>query len=118
MGGDRDGNPNVTAKVNANVINLGRWMAADLYLRDVQALSDDLSMQNCNETLKAVIGDAKDPYRCLLQQLRKRLMETRDWAKKALTSEKSISPLPPLHHASSLIEPLNLCYQSLNDTVL
>ena len=48
MGGDRDGNPNVTAKVTREVLLLGRWKAADLYLRDVQTLIDELSMSACN----------------------------------------------------------------------
>ncbi len=38
MGGDRDGNPNVTAKVTAHVVALSRWMAADLYLKEVEVL--------------------------------------------------------------------------------
>lgn len=38
MGGDRDGNPNVTAKVTSHVVALGRWMAADMYLREVDTL--------------------------------------------------------------------------------
>ena len=115
MGGDRDGNPNVTAKVTENVIYLGRWMAADLYLRDVQELTNDLSMQNCNETLKAVVGDVSEPYRCLMHDLRERLKETRLWAQEALNSKAGLSPHPPLFHISSLIEPLRLCYQSLLD---
>ncbi len=90
-------------------------MAADLYLRDIQALSNDLSMQDCNDTLKAVIGDAKDPYRCLLHQLKKRLLETQSWAKQALHSKKSMSTRPPIYDVSSLMEPLKLCYQSLLD---
>ncbi|EAR09499.1 phosphoenolpyruvate carboxylase [Reinekea blandensis] len=44
MGGDRDGNPNVTHQVTREVLLLGRWMAADLYLRDVQSLIASLSM--------------------------------------------------------------------------
>src|SRR5690606_18223945 len=43
MGGDRDGNPNVTHKVTREVLLMGRWMAAELYARDVQELSSDLS---------------------------------------------------------------------------
>eukprot|EP00884_Botryococcus_braunii_P017055 jgi/Botrbrau1/4032/Bobra.0016s0039.1 len=44
MGGDRDGNPNVTAQVTHNVACLARWMAADLYLREVDVLRFELSM--------------------------------------------------------------------------
>ena len=33
-----DGNPNVTAKTTHHVTALGRWMAADLYLREVDVL--------------------------------------------------------------------------------
>jgi phosphoenolpyruvate carboxylase len=115
MGGDRDGNPNVTAKVTQNVIHLGRWMAADLYLRDLQELINDLSMQTANPVLLAVVGDVRDPYRSLLHQLRNRLKETRAWAKDALNKEAGLTPLPPLVNISSLIEPLKLCYDSLVD---
>lgn len=51
MGGDRDGNPNVTAKVTANVARLGCWMATDLYLREIDALRFELSMSNCSADL-------------------------------------------------------------------
>ncbi len=115
MGGDRDGNPNVTAQVTRNVIHLGRWMAADLYLRDIQGLINDLSMQDCNPVLQAVVGDVPDPYRCLLHQLRKRLKDTRAWAKDALNNNNDPGPQPSLNHVSSLIEPLKLCYDSLMD---
>jgi phosphoenolpyruvate carboxylase len=47
MGGDRDGNPNVTAAVT-EVLLLARWMAADLYLRDIDHLAE-LSMQQASD---------------------------------------------------------------------
>lgn len=49
MGGDRDGNPNVTAKTTHYVCTLGKWMAADLYLREVDVLRFELSMNNCSD---------------------------------------------------------------------
>ena len=38
MGGDRDGNPFVTSLVTAHVVYLARWMAADLYLKEIDSL--------------------------------------------------------------------------------
>ena len=38
MGGDRDGNPAVTSLVTSHVVYLARWMAADMYLREIDAL--------------------------------------------------------------------------------
>lgn len=51
MGGDRDGNPNVTAKVTHNVACLARWIAADLYLREVDALRFELSMGHASSAV-------------------------------------------------------------------
>ena len=57
MGGDRDGNPNVTAPVTREVLLLARWMAADLYLRDVENLLADLSMKAASDELLAAFMD-------------------------------------------------------------
>ncbi|KAL4384820.1 hypothetical protein GQ457_15G005520 [Hibiscus cannabinus] len=51
MGGDRDGNPNVTAKVTRDVSLLSRWMAIDLYIREIDSLRFELSMNQCNDRL-------------------------------------------------------------------
>ena len=51
MGGDRDGNPNVTHAVTQEVLWLSRWQAADLYLRDIENLRWELSIQTCSEEL-------------------------------------------------------------------
>ncbi|WP_043306988.1 phosphoenolpyruvate carboxylase [Pseudomonas sp. ML96] len=113
MGGDRDGNPNVTAEVSRKVLLLARWMAADLYLRDVDQLAAELSMQQASDELRLRVGVHPEPYRALLKQLRERLRATRAWAESAL--EHDIAPGPEvLHDNRELLEPLELCYQSLH----
>ena len=114
MGGDRDGNPNVTAKVTSNVLMLGRWMAADLYLRDLNELVNDLSMEECNDVLRAVVGDVKEPYRHLLHETRQRLRETQRYTQDQLKGNHN-NRNKGLYDFASLIESLQLCYQSLID---
>ncbi|CAD5107539.1 phosphoenolpyruvate carboxylase [Zestomonas carbonaria] len=113
MGGDRDGNPNVTSKVTREVLLLARWMAADLYLRDVDELAAGLSMQQASEELRLQVGVHPEPYRSVLKLLRERLRATRAWAQAAL--EADIPPGPEvLHDNRELLGPLELCYQSLH----
>ncbi|KAL4574581.1 hypothetical protein LXL04_021415 [Taraxacum kok-saghyz] len=57
MGGDRDGNPNVTAKVTRDVSLLSRWMAIDLYTREVDNLRFELSMNQCTDVLARLAHD-------------------------------------------------------------
>ncbi|XP_057988309.1 phosphoenolpyruvate carboxylase 4-like isoform X1 [Hevea brasiliensis] len=57
MGGDRDGNPNVTAKVTRDVSLLSRWMAIDLYIREVDSLRFELSMNQCSDRMLKVAND-------------------------------------------------------------
>ncbi|EEE53734.1 hypothetical protein OsJ_00085 [Oryza sativa Japonica Group] len=57
MGGDRDGNPNVTAKVTRDVSILSQWMAIDLYIRELDTLSFELSINRCSEKLANLAND-------------------------------------------------------------
>ena len=114
MGGDRDGNPNVTAPVTREVLLLARWMAADLYLRDIDHLASELSMQHASPALQAKVGDSVEPYRALLKQLRDRLRATRSWAQASLTVATPASA-DVLQNNRDLLEPLELCYQSLHE---
>ncbi|MGE8314762.1 MAG: phosphoenolpyruvate carboxylase [Pseudomonas putida] len=114
MGGDRDGNPNVTAAVTREVLLLARWMAADLFLRDIDALAAELSMQQASGALRERVGDSAEPYRVVLKQLRDRLRATRAWAHSALTSSQPASA-EVLVDNRDLIAPLELCYQSLHE---
>ena len=114
MGGDRDGNPNVTAAVTREVLLLARWMAADLFLRDIDALAAELSMQQASSALREQVGDSAEPYRAVLKQLRDRLRATRAWAHSALTSNQPAGA-DVLVDNRDLIAPLQLCYQSLHE---
>ncbi|CAJ1932224.1 unnamed protein product [Sphenostylis stenocarpa] len=64
MGGDRDGNPNVTAKVSKEVSLLSRWMAIDLYVREIDSLKFELSMKRCSDELsklaQEILEEAND----------------------------------------------------------
>ena len=113
MGGDRDGNPNVTATVTREVLLLARGVAADLFLRDLDGLIAALSMQAAIDELIAQSGASAEPYRALLKRLRDRLQITRDWARQAVRQDLP-APSDVLEHNRELREPLELCYRSLH----
>lgn len=115
MGGDRDGNPNVTHHVTREVVLLARWMAADLFWRDIEELRAELSMSDCSPALRAAVGkDCSEPYRELLREVRRRLAATRDWLDAELRHEPADAQ-DVYRHSSELFEPLMLCHQSLLD---
>ena len=123
MGGDRDGNPGVTATVTREVLRLARWMAADLFLRDVATLNASLSMTAATPALRRAANDAAEPYRAVLRELRERLLATRHWAEGEAAPSAATSPQPgsarglPLAREilddEDLLRPLALCYESL-----
>ena len=114
MGGDRDGNPNVTAPVTAQVMLLSRWQAADLYLADVVYLVEELSMTRCSEPLRQLAGGAHEPYRVVLRQLRDLLRHTRAVIEAELAGEAAPEG-EVLRSPDQLWQPLQACYQSLVD---
>ena len=110
MGGDRDGNPNVTAETTQEVLRLARWMAADLFLRDVNGLIESLSMNACNSALNQLSGNAHEPYRAVLRNLRTRLEATRNWAEDQPTDTEAV-----IESTEDLLAPLLACHRSLHD---
>ncbi|HJL60368.1 MAG TPA: phosphoenolpyruvate carboxylase [Pseudomonadales bacterium] len=111
MGGDRDGNPAVTAEVTEEVINLARWMAADLYLRDIDELLSHLSMTQCNDEVRALCNvETHEPYRVVLRYLRDCLTATRNWS---ITDELPGDDIIQSH--DQLFDPLYACYKSLHE---
>jgi phosphoenolpyruvate carboxylase len=88
-------------------------MAADLYLRDVDHLAAELSMQQASDALLAKVGDSAEPYRAVLKQLRDRLRATRNGP--ALVGSADPAPADCCTTTAILLEPLELCYQSLHE---
>lgn len=112
MGGDRDGNPNVTASVTQEVLLLSRWQAADLYLTDLTALLEELSMMPCDTALRQLAGDAHEPYRAVLRQLRDRMRSTRAAIELELSGDL-LEDQDVFTSVEQLWEPLHTCYLSL-----
>ena len=76
MGGDRDGNPNVTSKTTKEVILLSRWEAASLYEKEFTKLIQSLSLHDCSKKIKKIVGITREPYRVFLRPIRNKLKET------------------------------------------
>ena len=56
MGGDRDGNPNVTSEVTRKVILLSRWEAAKLYEKALTKIIRSYSMERASKKILSKVG--------------------------------------------------------------
>ncbi|MBY6187835.1 phosphoenolpyruvate carboxylase [Marinobacter hydrocarbonoclasticus] len=114
MGGDRDGNPFVTAKVSEEVLLRNRCTAARLYLEDINQLIGELSMTDCDQAIRTMVGDHREPYRILLRQLREKLTDTHEYLLARLDGQQpKINPNTLIWQKQDLLEPLETIYQSL-----
>jgi phosphoenolpyruvate carboxylase len=117
IGGDRDGNPNVTPEVTRRACLLSRWMAADLYLQEINALRDELSIRVASDEVRVRVGDAAEPYRELLRAVRTRLQATRAWIEASLAADEAITPGADVYlDEEEFADPLRLCHRSLVET--
>ena len=55
MGGDRDGNPNVTSQTTRDVCLIARLEAANAYFHVVESLMFDLSVWRCSPDFKVLL---------------------------------------------------------------
>jgi len=120
MGGDRDGNPFVTADVTREVCLMNRWQAATLYYREIDQLRAELSMTRASEELRARVDPiSREPYRDLLRDVRAKMKATQRWTANALAALRAGEPHPAAEPGAiyttvdELREPLMLCYRSL-----
>jgi phosphoenolpyruvate carboxylase len=117
IGGDRDGNANVTPEVTRRACLLARWVAADLYLGEIDALRDELSLQTATPDLRERAGGAHEPYREVLRGVRDRMRATREWVEASLRAEHNLRPDDNVYvEPGDLLSTLLACHQSLEAT--
>ncbi len=113
MGGDRDGNPFVTAKVTQQVLLLARKRAAKLFAQDLDQLQVELSMSDCDDNLREQVGDHLEPYRAILRPLLARITATNEGIVEHLAGNQ-VDSSDWIQHKDELLVPLMDCYRSLH----
>ena len=114
MGGDRDGNPNVTAKTTKEVILLSRWEAASLYEKEFTKLIQSLSLHDCSKKIKKVVGKTWEPYRVFLRPIRNKLNQTQKEIESCLKENRMPKQTLLVQSINEIIQPLNDVYNSLS----
>ena len=115
MGGDRDGNPNVTAEVTKEVILLSRWEAAKLYEKSLTKLIRSYSMGKCSKKIKQMTGDTFEPYRVFLRPLRNKMRVTHRSIEQHLVNKKPLNEKLLLKSKEEILKPLRIVRQSLEE---
>ena len=113
IGGDRDGNPNVTAKTTEEVILLSRWEAANLYERELTKLIQSLSMHECSNVLQGKTLKNREPYRVFLRPIRNKMKDTQKAIELYLNEGKALNQSLLVQSIDEVIHPLQVVYNSL-----
>lgn len=137
IGGDRDGNPNVTPEVTAEVLSAQRLRAAKLLLNDMNVLYNELAISSQHssfspemEELAATVKKSHDKYekyRRVIGYLKLRLLKTirqleKELPNVALTVETvdvvtdDWDEIQPITKKDDLMKPLKIMYDSLIST--
>ena len=115
MGGDRDGNPNVTAEVTKEVILLSRWEAAKLYEKSLTKLIRSYSMGKCSKEIKKKTGETFEPYRVYLRPLRDKMRVTHRSIEQHLVYNKPLNEQILLNSREEILKPLRVVRKSLEE---
>jgi phosphoenolpyruvate carboxylase len=75
IGGDRDGNPAITAAVTREACEAARAAAARLYAREIDTLAGEVPVTAATADLRDAASGAREPYRAVLQALASRVRE-------------------------------------------
>ena len=115
MGGDRDGNPNVTAKVTKEVILLSRWEAAKLYEKELTKLIQSLSIDKCSRKILSKTGKTFEPYRVYLRPLRNKMRLTHKLIEQHLVEKVPLDQKKLLSNREEILKPLRVVRKSLEE---
>ncbi len=115
MGGDRDGNPNVTAEVTKEVILLSRWEAAKLYEKELTKLIRTLSIEKCSKKILKKTGKTFEPYRVFLRPLREKMRNTHTLIEQHLVKKKPLDEKKLLSSKEEILKPLRVVRESLEE---
>ncbi len=113
MGGDRDGNPNVTADVTRKVILLSRWEAAKLYEKALTKIIRSYSMEKCSKKIQNKVGNSYEPYRVFLRPLRDKMRITHRLIEQHLVNKKPLNQKKLLCSREEILKPLRIVRESL-----
>ncbi len=113
MGGDRDGNPNVTAKVTKEVILLSRWEAAKLYEKSLTKIIRSYSMKKCSKKISSKVGKTFEPYRVFLRPLRDKLRLTHRSIEQYFINKIPLDKNILLSSTEEILKPLRVVRESL-----
>ena len=115
MGGDRDGNPNVTAEVTRKVILLSRWEAAKLYEKALTKIIRSYSMGKCSKKILKKVGNSFEPYRVFLRPLRDKMRVTHRLIEQHLVQKKPLDQKKLLSSREEILRPLRVVRESLEE---
>ena len=113
MGGDRDGNPNVTADVTRKVILLSRWEAAKLYEKALTKIIRSYSMKKCSKKIQKKVGKSFEPYRVFLRPLRDKIRATHRSIEQHLVDKKPLNHKKLISSREEILKPLRVVRESL-----
>ena len=115
MGGDRDGNPNVTSDVTKEVILLSRWEAAKLYEKELTKLIRSYSMKKCSKKITKITNNSFEPYRVYLRPLRDKMRFTHRSIEQHLVNKKPLNYKKLLSNREEILKPLRVVRDSLEE---
>ena len=115
MGGDRDGNPYVTATVTEEVVMRYRHQCITLLMNDIARLAQDLSLNVCTDTVYHLGEKSREPYRVILENLQQRLLATQEHYSRQIERQHYLPPeYPCIARVDEVLQPLKHMYHSLN----